>query len=319
MGAPPTLTQFIREKEHGLNQAADPFTGLMNAIALAGQIISREVNKAGLVDILGLTGERNVQGEEVQKLDVFSNEVMVRSLERSGTVCIMGSEEVEDAIQVSPPFTCGDYVALFDPLDGSSNIDVKVSIGTIFSIHRRRDGEGPGSLADLLQPGRLQVAAGYVLYGSSTMLVYSTGEGVHSFTLDPSLGEFLLSREGLRMPEKARIYSINESNAPWWPEPVSRWVRDMREGSGKGRYTARYIGSLVADFHRNLLRGGVFAYPADTRKSARPAGTATALRSSPPGLPGPQRRRPRLGRPSRHPGHRAAGAAPAHGAVHRQP
>ena len=282
MAAPPTLTQFIHEKERDVTEATGQFTGLMNAIALAGKLISREVNKAGLVDILGLTGESNVQGEEVQKLDIFSNDVMVDTLQRSETVCVMGSEEVEEPIHVARPFACGEYVALFDPLDGSSNIDVGAPIGTIFSIHRRLAGEGPGLLADLLQPGHRQVAAGYVIYGSSTMFVYSTGKGVHSFTLDPSLGEFLLTTEGLRIPQAAKIYSINESNAPWWTPAVSRWVAGMREGEGKGRYTARYIGSLVADFHRNLLRGGVFAYPADQRKAGMTSGKLRLLYEAAP-------------------------------------
>lgn len=282
MVAPPTLTQFIREKERGVTEAIGTFTQLMNAIALAGKIISREVNRAGLVDILGLTGDSNVQGEEVQKLDLFSNQVMVDTLERSETVCVMGSEEVEEPIHVRKPYACGAYVALFDPLDGSSNIDVCAPIGTIFSIHRRLDGQGPGRLADLLQPGHRQVAAGYVIYGSSTILVYSTGKGVHSFTLDLSVGEFLLTSESMHMPQASKIYSVNESNAPWWTPAVSRWVAGMRDGEGKGRYTARYIGSLVADFHRNLIRGGVFAYPADHRKAGMTSGKLRLLYEAAP-------------------------------------
>lgn len=278
----PTLTQFIMEKEHAVAAATGEFTFLMSAIALSTKLISREVNKAGLVEILGLTGDRNVQGEQVQKLDLFANDTMVRTLARSGTVCVMGSEEVADLIPVNPPYTSGKYVAVFDPLDGSSNIDVGAPIGTIFSIYRRRSPDGPGQAMDLLRPGREQVAAGYVIYGSSTIFVYSTGEGVHSFTLDPSLGEFLLTDEGLRIPEGAKIYSINDANAPWWPAWVSRWVAGMRDGTGKGRYTARYIGSLVADFHRNLLRGGVFAYPADTRDPALPDGKLRLLYEAAP-------------------------------------
>jgi len=278
----PTLTQFIIEKEHSVAGATGEFTFLMSAIALSTKLISREVNKAGLVEILGLTGDRNVQGEEVQKLDVFANETMVRTLARSGTVCIMGSEEVADLIPVNPPYTSGKYVAVFDPLDGSSNIDVGAPIGTIFSIYRRHSPNGPGQAMDLLRPGREQVAAGYVIYGSSTIFVYSTGAGVHSFTLDPSLGEFLLTDQGLRIPARARIYSINDANAPWWPAPVRRWIAGMRDGAGKGRYTARYVGSLVADFHRNLLRGGVFAYPADTRDPTLPDGKLRLLYEAAP-------------------------------------
>jgi len=280
-GHTPNLTRFLVEKEAAAGGCGQ-FTSLMDAIALTGKIISREVNKAGLVDILGLTGEQNVQGEEVQKLDIFSHDVMVDTLRRSGTICIMGSEEMAEPIIVNPPAGGGRYVALFDPLDGSSNIDVAAPIGTIFSILERRSDGGPGELSDLLRPGRQQVAAGYVIYGSSTLLVYSSGQGVHSFTLDPSLGEFMLTGEGLRLPPKSKVYSVNESNAPWWPPAVSRWVAGMREGAGKGDYTARYIGSLVADFHRNLLRGGVYAYPADGRDPGMPHGKLRLLYEASP-------------------------------------
>lgn len=280
--APLTLAQFIRKKEHADGASSGAFISLMNAISLATRLISREVNKAGLVEILGLTGESNVQGEQVQKLDLFANDTIMRTLATSGTVCVMASEEVADPIPIKPPNTCGGYVVVFDPLDGSSNIDVGAPIGTIFGIYKRQSPGGPGQAADLLRPGREQVAAGYVIYGSSTILVYSTGDGVHSFTLDPGLGEFLLTGEGLRIPARAKIYSINDANAPWWPEAVRRWVADMRHGAGKGRYTARYIGSLVADFHRNLIRGGVFAYPADTRDPALPGGKLRLLYEAAP-------------------------------------
>jgi fructose-1,6-bisphosphatase I len=278
----PTLTQFILEKERTHVEATGEFTFLMSSIALAAKLISSQVNKAGLVDILGLTGERNVQGEDVQKLDAYAHECMVRCLERTETVCIMGSEEVADPILVRPPHACGKYVVLFDPLDGSSNIDVGAPIGTIFSVHLRTSAGGPGEPGDLLRPGREQRAAGYVIYGSSTMFVYSTGQGVHGFTLDPDLGEFLLSNEAIRAPEEASIFSVNDANAPWWEPAVSRWVEDMRHGDGKGRYTSRYIGSLVADFHRNLLRGGVFAYPADTRRGDGPRGKLRLLYEAAP-------------------------------------
>ncbi len=261
---PPTLTQFIIEGELDYPEATGDFTALMTGITLAARLISREVNKAGLVDILGLTGHTNVQGEEVQKLDHFANDTMIRCLERTDMVSVMGSEEVEDFISVREPHRRGKYAVLFDPLDGSSNIDVGAPIGTIFSIHRRERGTGEGGLEDLLRYGRDQVAAGYVIYGSSTMFVYSTGTGVHGFTLDPSLGEFLLSHASISIPPQSKIYSINEANAPHWPRAVRRWIDDLKSPSASGRsYTARYIGSLVADFHRNLLRGGVFAYPGD--------------------------------------------------------
>lgn len=262
---PPTLTQYILAAERDFPEATGDFTALMTGIALAARIISREVNKAGLVDILGLTGRTNIQGEQVQKLDDFAHDTMVRCLQRTNMVSVLGSEEVEKPIPVVAPHSPGKYAVLFDPLDGSSNIDVGAPIGTIFSIHRRERGAGTGGLEDLLRPGRDQVAAGYAIYGSSTMFVYSTGTGVHGFTLDPSLGEFLLSHESLTMPPTLKIYSVNESNAGLWPEAVRTWLDDLKARSGTARTcTARYIGSLVADFHRNLLRGGIFAYPADS-------------------------------------------------------
>ena len=270
--APPTLTQFILEQERHHPEATGDFTGLLNAVALAGKIIGREVNKAGLAGILGLTGRTNVQGEEVQKLDEFAHAAMVGALGQSGLICIMGSEEEEAPIAVPEGVRCGPYVALFDPLDGSSNIDVGAPIGTIFSLHRRRSAAGPGGVEDLLQPGTAQVAAGYVIYGSSTMFVYTTGQGVHGFTLDPSLGEFLLSHEGIRLPDTGRTYSINEGRTATWAPDVRRWVEWLKiPDGGTGRpYGARYIGSLVADVHRGLLRGGIFAYPSDARDPARP-------------------------------------------------
>jgi fructose-1,6-bisphosphatase I len=277
-GAPghaPTLTQFIIDRERDFADATGDFSFLMSGIALAAKLISREVNKAGLVDILGLTGRENVQGEEVQKLDDFANETMIRALERTETVCVMGSEEVEELVPVGPGYACGKYAVAFDPLDGSSNIDVGAPIGTIFSIYRREGGAGPGQPQDLLRPGIALVAAGYVIYGSSTMFLYSTGEGVHAFTLDPSLGEFLLHNEAIRFPERSAIYSVNEANAPYWHPPVRRWIESLKTKADA--YTARYIGSLVADFHRNLLRGGIFAYPADTRDPGKPHGKLRLL------------------------------------------
>ncbi len=278
----PTLTQFIRERESSAREASGEFTFLMNGIALAAKLIGQEVSKAGLVDILGLAGRRNVQGEEVQKLDEFAHTIMVRSLQRTGAVAVMGSEEAEDPIPVEPPSVCGKYAVLFDPLDGSSNIDVGAPIGTIFSVHRRLAGTGPGGMADLLRPGREQVAAGYVVYGSSTLFVYSTGQGVHGFTLDPGLGEFLLSSEDMRLPLRAPLYSINEANAAHWEPPVRRWVEALKAPGRKPALTARYIGSLVADFHRNLVRGGVFAYPADTKDPGKPRGKLRLLHEAAP-------------------------------------
>ncbi len=261
----PTLTQFILEQEDEYPEATGDFTGLMNAIALAGKLISRETNKAGLADILGLTGNTNVSGDEIQKLDEWSNDTMIRSLSPTGLVCIMASEETAGPIPVPENHSRGKYAVLFDPVDGSSNIDVGAPIGTIFSIHRRVSKSGPGNLEDLMQPGRAQVAAGYIAYGSSTMFVYTTGTGVHGFTLDPSLGEFLLTVRGMRFPEPAGLYSVNEGHSSGWNDADKRWVSYLKTPDpDTGRpYSGRYIGALVADFHRNLLRGGIFAYPAD--------------------------------------------------------
>lgn len=247
-------------------QPTGDFSELLNQLAVAGKIISAEVNMAGLADILGVAGRTNVQGEQVMKLDEFADTTIVEILRRSGHVCIMASEEVDDPIDVPPPHYPGKYAIAFDPLDGSSNIDVNVSIGTIFSIHRRKDRYGtPGKPEDLLRPGSELAAAGYIIYGSSTMFVYTTGHGVHGFTLDPSVGEFLLSHENIRIPEKCGTYSANEGNSSTWTEGTRQFV-DHVKAPGDGPLTgmkSRYIGSLVADFHRNLMKGGIFLYPAD--------------------------------------------------------
>lgn len=255
--------------------ATGRFTRLLNELILAAKIISREVNKAGLVDVLGFTGTINVQGEEVLKLDEFANRVLIHRLERAGVLCTMASEENADLIEIPPAFPVGDYVLIFDPLDGSSNIDSNVSIGTIFSIYRRKSPEGkPVTLGDVLQKGANQVAAGYFVYGSSTIMVYTTGRGVHGFTLDPSVGEFLLSHPDIRIPENGKIYSVNESYWHYWDEPTQKVVSYFKNPNNKrGQpYSLRYIGSLVADFHRNLLSGGIFMYPADVRDPKKPGG-----------------------------------------------
>lgn len=260
-----TLEQFIIEAEIDRPLATGEFSQLLRDIALASKMVNREVNKAGLVDIIGFTGNVNVQGEEQQKLDVFANEHFVDALSIGGQVCVIGSEENDDVIPVTNPQSFGaQYVVLIDPLDGSSNIDVNVSIGTIFSIYRRVSPPGqPGTISDCLQKGTQQVAAGYVIYGSSTMLVYTTGHGVNGFTLDPSIGEFILSHPNLQVPDKCNIYSLNEGNYRKFEPGLKEYLRHI-----KGKYdpsvrpyASRYIGSLVADFHRNLLRGGVFIYP----------------------------------------------------------
>ena len=214
MDGPLTMTRFIFENQKRYPHARGTLSGLLAQIELACKVINREVNKAGLVEILGITGDKNVQGEEVQKLDEYANKVMIRTLSQSGYLCQMASEEEDSEIPIKHDHLKGDYTLAFDPLDGSSNIDANVSIGTIFSIHRRVEGQDCAS--GLLQPGKKQVAAGYVVYGSSTIMVYTTGDGVHGFTLDPSVGEFLLSNENIRIPEKGSIYSVNEGNYPYW-------------------------------------------------------------------------------------------------------
>lgn len=264
-----TVESHILEMQRLHPSASGDFTSLLSDITFAAKIIAREVRKAGLVDILGETGEVNVQGEEVQKLDAFANRTLRRCLGTRGQVCAIASEENEQPIFIDPEGGSGRYVVLFDPLDGSSNIDVNVSVGTIFSIYRRRNPLKRVGPEDVLQPGRNLAAAGYVIYGSSTMFVYTTGHGVHGFTLDPSIGEFLLSHEDIKTPFEAEIYSVNESYEPFWPEPVRRVVRTLKygdDGRPEGALSSRYIGSLVADFHRNLLRGGVFLYPPTERR-----------------------------------------------------
>jgi fructose-1,6-bisphosphatase I len=262
-----TLERHLLEQQMRSPGATGDFTGLFQRLSLAGRIISSRVRSAGLAGMLGLTGDTNVQGEQVAKLDVFADETMIKCLEAGGHVCVMASEEDEELIHVPKGHAHGKYVVMFDPLDGSSNIDVNVSIGTIFSIHRRVTPSGPGTLEDCLQPGHKQVAAGYIMYGSSTVLVYTTGDGVHAFTLDPSVGEFFLSHENLRIPPRGRTYSVNEGNAVLWSQGLRDWTAWLREKDpASGRpYAARYVGSLVADFHRTLLRGGVFAYPGDAK------------------------------------------------------
>jgi fructose-1,6-bisphosphatase I len=230
-------------------------------------MINKAVIRAGLVDVLGATGTTNVQGEKVQKLDVYAHETIMRVLGSTGQLAVVASEEDEDIVQVTEGAPIGRYVVNFDPLDGSSNIDANVNIGTIFSILPRLTRTGRGTHEDVLQAGRRQLCAGYVLYGSSTMLVYTTGDGVHGFTYEPSIGEFLLSHPNIRTPQRGRIYSVNEGNYCTWSEGVKRYVDFLKaDDKETGRpYSARYVGSLVADFHRNLLYGGIYMYPGDRK------------------------------------------------------
>jgi len=279
-----TIDRHIIDQEKRHPGASGKFSALLYDIALAAKIISREVNQAGLVDILGKTGGTNVQGEEVRRLDAFAQEVIVKAMDHAGHLCCMVSEECDEIIPIPDKFDKGPYVLLFDPLDGSSNIDVNVSIGTIFSVHHKVSEHEDGTLGDCLQPGFRQLAAGYVVYGSSTMLVYTTGvdSGVHGFTLDPSIGEFLLSHPSVRIPDPpAKIYSANEAYYARWSREQRRlldYLRDM-EGGGKRGYRSRYIGSLVSDFHRTLLQGGLFMYPPDT---AAPGGKLRILYEAAP-------------------------------------
>jgi fructose-1,6-bisphosphatase I len=263
-----TLARHIIEGEKLHPEATGELSKLLSDLSLAAKVISLEVNKAGLVDILGFTGDNNVHGEQVKKLDMYAHDMLFRAMDHGGHLCIMASEEEEDIIHIPNQFKIGKYVLLFDPLDGSSNIDANISIGTIFSIYRRISLDGkPGTLEDCLQPGIRQVAAGYVVYGSSTILVYTAGHGVHGFTLDPSFGEFILSHRNIKIPNKSKIYSINEGNYKYWHPGVKKYIKYLQEEDEKTDrpYSSRYIGSMVADIHRNLLYGGIYMYPADSR------------------------------------------------------
>ena len=260
-----TLDEFIIQRQEEFQYAKGELSRLLRDIGLAAKIVNREVNKAGLVDILGTTGATNVQGEDVKKLDVFANKRFIAALKLGGECCGIASEENEDLIIIQDEISKdAKYVVALDPLDGSSNIDVNVSVGTIFSIYRRVSSSGPSTIEDFLQKGSEQAAAGYIVYGSSTMLVYTTGFGVNGFTLDPSIGEFCLSHPDMCIPKAGKIYSINQGNFISFPEGVKEYVRYCKqEDKATSRpYSLRYIGSLVADVHRNLIRGGIFIYPA---------------------------------------------------------
>ena len=263
-----TIARHIIVEQSKHPGATGELSKLLHDLSLAAKVISLEVNKAGLVDIIGFTGDNNVHGEQVKKLDVFAHDMMVKAMDHGGHLCVMASEEEEDIVQIPKEFHIGKYVLLFDPLDGSSNIDANISIGTIFSIYKRITPDGtPGTMEDCLQPGVKQVAAGYIVYGSSTMLVYTAGAGVHGFTLDPAFGEFILSHSNIQTPKKSKIYSINEGNYLYWHPGLKKYIKYLQdEDKDTNRpYSARYIGSMVADIHRNLLYGGIFMYPADSR------------------------------------------------------
>ncbi len=264
-----TLNEFILDRQADFPFATGELSRILNDIAVASKIVTRDVRRAGLIDnILGAQGEVNIQGEEQQKLDVIADEQFIRMFEQGGEVCGIASEENDDFLAFeSEASRNGNYVVLFDPLDGSSNIDVNVSIGTIFSIYRRISPVGtPATLEDMLQKGRDQVAAGYVLYGSSTMLVYTTGKGVNGFTLDPSIGEFCLSHPDMKMPVDGRLYAMNEGNIQICEQGLCDYISYCQEAdtTPSHPYSGRYIGSLVADFHRNLIKGGIYVYPDTT-------------------------------------------------------
>lgn len=260
-----TLDRFLFETLRQHPGATGQFVNLLKQVALAGKLVSARVNRAGLANMFGATGQMNIQGEYVQKMDIYANETFKRALEHPGVVCMMVSEEEEDPIYIPEPFVAGDYVFCMDPLDGSSNIDTNASIGTIFcAFHRKSDGT-PG-LQDVLRPGTELVMAGYVLYGAGTVLVLSTGQGVHGFTLDPSVGEFFLSHHNIQLSPSTRTYSCNEAYSAQWDPRLRTWVESLKEPSLG--WSSRYIGSLVGDFHRNLVKGGLFLYPPTAKAKA---------------------------------------------------
>ena len=263
----PTLGEFIIDNQQDFPYSTGELSRLIRSIRLAAKVVNHEVNKAGLVDITGAAGEQNIQGEDQQKLDVFAN-IFIQTLTNREIVCGIASEENDDFITIAGSRNDhkNKYVVLMDPLDGSSNIDVNVSVGTIFSIYRRVTPLGtPVTSEDFLQPGNLQVAAGYIIYGTSTMLVYTTGHGVNGFTLNPALGSWYLSHPDMKFPENGNIYSINEGNYAHFPTGVKKYIKYCQEEEGDRPYTSRYIGSMVSDIHRNMIKGGIYIYPKSTK------------------------------------------------------
>ena len=259
-----SLGEFIIENQSEFKYSSGELSRLINSIRLAAKVVNHEVNKAGLVDILGAAGDTNIQGEDQQKLDVYANQAFIKGLTNREIVCGIASEEEDDFIIIKGRNEKNDnkYVVLIDPLDGSSNIDVNVSVGTIFSIYRRITPEGtPVTLDDFLQPGNKQVAAGYIIYGTSTMIVYTTGHGVNGFTLNPAIGTYYLSHPNMVFPDTGQIYSVNEGNYVHFPQGVKDYIKYCQQEEGDRPYTSRYIGSLVSDFHRNMIKGGIYIYP----------------------------------------------------------
>ncbi|MVN91831.1 class 1 fructose-bisphosphatase [Mucilaginibacter aquatilis] len=264
MKAAKTLGQFIIEKQADFPFAKGELSRLLRDIGIASKIVNREINKAGLVDILGEAGTTNVQGEGQKKLDVYANEQFIAALQSGGECCIVVSEENDEYVYIDSEISKNaKYIVAIDPLDGSSNIDVNVGVGTIFSIYRRKSTEGKATIIDVLQRGVEQIAAGYVIYGSSTMLVYTTGKGVNGFTLDPSIGEFCLSHPDMSVPKDGNIYSINEGYYAHFPDGIKKYIKycQVEDDATRRPYTSRYTGSMVADIHRTLIKGGIFMYP----------------------------------------------------------
>lgn len=272
-----TLSRYVLQELQSFSPEAQDLSALMNRIALAGKLISRRLSRAGIVEgVLGFTGETNVQGESVKRMDVYANDVFISVFKQSGLVCRLASEEMDEPYYIPENCPIGRYTILLDPIDGSSNIDTNLSVGSIFSIRQQEGDDIDQSASDLLQNGQKQIGAGYILYGASTMLVYTLGNGVHSFTLDPSLGEFILAEENMQIPESGSVYSLNEGNFWQWEEPIREYVRYVHRQEG---YSARYGGALVADFHRILQQGGVFLYPGTVNK---PEGKLRLLYESAP-------------------------------------
>ena len=258
-----TLGEFIIENQSSFKYTSGELSRLINSIRLAAKVVNHEVNKAGLVDIIGAAGDTNIQGEDQQKLDVYANEKFIQTLTNRNIVCGIASEEEDDFITINSQDENhqNKYIVLIDPLDGSSNIDVNVSVGTIFSIYRRITPVGtPVQLKDFLQKGNQQVAAGYIVYGTSTMLVYTTGDGVNGFTLNPAIGSYYLSHPNMQFPKDGTIYSVNEGNYIHFPQGIKNYIKYCQEEEGNRPYTSRYIGSLVSDFHRNMIKGGIYMY-----------------------------------------------------------
>jgi fructose-1,6-bisphosphatase I len=278
-----TIERHILEQQHLHPEATGVLTSILYDIALAGKFIASRTTLAGLGEILGQTGEINVQGERVMMLDVLADQTMYRLNDHTGRLAAMASEEHADILPIPDKYPTGKYVLLYDPLDGSSNIDYNASIGTIFSIFCRITADGPGTLADCLQPGRDLIVAGYIIYGSSTMLVYTAGSGVFGFTLDPSIGEFLLSHDNIKIPSEPKYYSVNQGYEKYWDEGVRKFTRYLQGFDGERiPLSSRYIGSLVGDFHRNLLSGGIYYYPADKKNPLNPQGKLRLLYEAAP-------------------------------------